>query len=93
MLPATLNAKIERTAAYAKAARAASTRRAYDSGWAIFTAWCAARRLTALPATPEVVAWLVQRNAAAGYDPAQFAGHALRAGFLTKGAAQGGDDL
>ncbi|RYF12356.1 MAG: integrase, partial [Oxalobacteraceae bacterium] len=27
--------------------------------------------------------------AAAGYDPTVFAGHSLRAGFLTEGASQG----
>ena len=39
------------------------------------------------------VARLVQQcaaaAAAAGYDPAQFGGHSLRAGFLTEVAAQG----
>jgi integrase len=36
------------------------------------------------------IARLVQQHAAAaGYDPTQFAGHSLRAGFLTEGAAQG----
>ena len=29
------------------------------------------------------------RAAAAGFDPAQFAGHSLRAGFLTEAAARG----
>ena len=69
MLPAILNAKIERAAAYAKAARAPSTRRAYDSDWVIFTAWCAAHGLTALPATPEVVAVFVSDQATAGLNP------------------------
>lgn len=36
------------------------------------------------------VARLVQQYAElAGYDPKDFAGHSLRAGFLTEGAAQG----
>ncbi|MGQ7363987.1 hypothetical protein ACTGU8_11715, partial [Streptococcus suis] len=35
-LPAILDAKIERAAAYAKAARSTATRRAYESDWAIF---------------------------------------------------------
>jgi site-specific recombinase XerD len=87
--------------------------RAYDSDWAIFTAWCDAHGLVALPASSNVVtsvasdqakaglnpatiarrvaaiARLGQQHAAAGYDPTQFAGHSLRAGFLTEGAAQG----
>ena len=69
-LPAILNAKIEQAAAYAKAARAGSTRRAYDSDWAIFTAWCAVHHLTALPATPDVVAVFAGDQATAGLNPA-----------------------
>jgi integrase len=46
--------------------------------------------LTPAPMSDRAIARLVQdRAAAAGYDPAQFAGHSLRAGFLTEGAAQG----
>ncbi len=85
-LPAILNVKIERAAAYAKAARASSTRRAYDSDWAIFTAWCAAHRLSAMPATPEVVAVFVSDQATAGLNPSTInrrvaaIGHHHRAG-------------
>lgn len=68
-LPAILNAKIERAAAYAKAARSSATRRAYDSDWAIFTAWCAAHELASLPATPEVVAVFASDQATAGLNP------------------------
>jgi len=69
-LPAVLDEKIERAAAYARAARSAATRRAYDSDWAIFTAWCAVHRLDALPATPEVVAVFASDQATAGLNPA-----------------------
>lgn len=68
-LPAILNEKIERAAAYAKAARADATRRAYDSDWAIFTAWCAAHGLTALPASPDIVAVFASDQATAGLNP------------------------
>lgn len=68
-LPAILNEKIERAAAYARAARSTATRRAYDSDWAIFTAWCAAHGLIALPATPEVVAVFASDQAMAGLNP------------------------
>ena len=68
-LLAILNAKIERAAAYAKAARSSATRRAYDSDWAIFTAWCAAHELASLPATPEVVAVFASDQATAGLNP------------------------
>jgi integrase len=69
-LPAILNAKIERAAEYARAARAGSTRRAYDSDWAIFTAWCDAQSLTALPASPDLVAVFASDQATAGLNPA-----------------------
>jgi site-specific recombinase XerD len=46
--------------------------------------------LIAEPMSDRAIARLVQRSAAAaGYNPKQFAGHSLRAGFLTEGAAQG----
>lgn len=68
-LPAILNEKIERAAAYAKAARSSATRRAYESDWAIFTAWCAAHGLAALPASPDVVAVFASDQATAGRNP------------------------
>lgn len=85
-LPAILNEKIERAAAYAKAARAGATRRAYDSDWAIFSAWCAAHGLTALPASPDVVAVFASDQATAGLNPSTISrriaaiGHHHRAG-------------
>lgn len=86
VLPAILNEKIERAAAYAKSARASSTRRAYDSDWAIFTAWCAAHGLASLPATPDVVAVFASDQATAGLNPSTInrrvaaIGHHHRAG-------------
>ena len=85
-LPAILNDKIERAAAYAKAARASSTRRAYDSDWTIFTAWCTAHGLTFLPASPEIVAVFASDQATAGLNPSTIhrrvaaIGHHHRAG-------------
>lgn len=69
-LPAILDAKIERAAAYAKAARSTATRRAYESDWAIFAAWCDAHGLAALPASPDVVAVFASDQATAGLNPA-----------------------
>jgi len=46
----------DRARAYAEAARAAATLRAYAADWRIFTAWCAAHGVDALPATPHTVA-------------------------------------
>ena len=46
--------------------------------------------LTPAAMSDRSIARLVQNYAAAaGYNPQQFAGHSLRAGFLTEGAAQG----
>jgi site-specific recombinase XerD len=47
-------------------------------------------RLTAHGLSPQTVALVVKaRAAAAGYDPGLFAGHSLRAGFLTEAGRQG----
>lgn len=47
-------------------------------------------RLTGKPMSDRGVALVVKaRAAAAGYDPALFAGHSLRAGFLTEAGRQG----
>lgn len=85
-LPEIINRKIERAASYAKAARSSATRRAYDSDWVIFTAWCAAHGLASLPATPEVVAVFASDQATAGLSPSTInrrvaaIGHHHRAG-------------
>lgn len=42
-------------AGHAMNARAANTRRAYDSDWRSFTSWCDERGFTSLPAHPEVI--------------------------------------
>lgn len=49
-----------------------------------------ADRLTERPMSDRSIARLVQKHAAAaGYDPREFAGHSLRAGFLTEAEASG----
>jgi len=45
-----------RARAYAEAARAPATLRAYAADWRAFTVWCAAHGVDALPATPHTVA-------------------------------------
>lgn len=86
VLPAILDEKVERAAAYARAARSSATRRVYDSDWAIFTGWCAAHGLVALPASPDVVAVFASDQATAGLNPATISrrvaaiGHHHRAG-------------
>jgi site-specific recombinase XerD len=51
-----LEPEIESAAAYARAEKAAATRRAYRSDFALFRCWCETKRLPALPASPEAVA-------------------------------------
>jgi hypothetical protein len=54
-LPARLESLADRARAYAKAARAANTERAYDSDWKHFTAWCLRQDLPPLPPDPQIV--------------------------------------
>ena len=46
----------ERARAYAEAARAPATLRAYAADWRGFSVWCAAHSVDALPASPQTVA-------------------------------------
>ena len=46
----------ERTVSRIRSAKAPSTRRAYESDWALFAAWCRQHDLTPLPADPRAVA-------------------------------------
>src|SRR5215210_6384478 len=65
-LPAVPDAELQRAADYAQAEKAAATRRAYQSDFAIFSAWCAERGLSALPANPESVAAFLAGEAERG---------------------------
>lgn len=69
VLPEVLQEEAERAASYAKAARSAATQRVYAADWRIFEAWCAARGLSALPTTPEIVAVFAGAEADAGLNP------------------------
>jgi hypothetical protein len=51
---------------FATASRAASTWRAYESDWRIFTAWCQAMDLVALPAALATVAMFLAAEAKNG---------------------------
>ena len=65
--PAASFAEAEAAAAdYRRAARADNTRRAYRSGVAAFTEWCAVHAQTALPAAPETVAAFLAAEAGRG---------------------------
>jgi hypothetical protein len=48
--------EVKAAATYAKAEKAAATRQAYKTDFAIFQAWCADRGASALPAEPATVA-------------------------------------
>lgn len=52
LVPADL---IERAKEYARQSKSPATLRAYKAIWRIFTAWCEARELSPLPASPETV--------------------------------------
>jgi site-specific recombinase XerD len=57
---------VEAAEAFAANAKAENTRRAYRSDWADFTAWCEARGLPSLPASPDTVALYVSDLASVG---------------------------
>lgn len=54
-LPADLVEAVERASAFAEAAKAENTRRAYATAWAGFSDWCAAKGVDPLPASPSTV--------------------------------------
>jgi site-specific recombinase XerC len=64
--PALPVADIEAATAFARQEKAASTRKAYRSDFALFRAWCLAKGVPALPASPESVAAYLAHEAAAG---------------------------
>ncbi len=67
---AELDAILQDARAFAAAARASNTRRAYAAQWRGFVAWCAAVGLRPLPAAPETVALYVTALAREGLSPA-----------------------
>ncbi|WP_344694537.1 site-specific integrase [Sphingomonas cynarae] len=69
-LPGLVQAETERADAYARAARAENTHRGYRADWTIFTAWCAGRGESALPAGADVVRRFIGAEADRGRSPA-----------------------
>ena len=59
-------AHVEAVVSAAIESHAPATRRAYESGWRSFEAWCAAERYRAFPAAPETVAAYLAHRADAG---------------------------
>jgi site-specific recombinase XerD len=62
----TLRAALDGAADLARAEKAAATKRAYGSDFAIFRAWCAEQGLSALPADPAAVAAFIAAEAGRG---------------------------
>jgi site-specific recombinase XerD len=58
--------ELETARVFAKAKKAAASRRAYNSDWAVFTARVAARGIQPLPASPQAVAAFIAAEAQAG---------------------------
>jgi integrase len=99
-LPDILDQQIERAVEYARASRAGATRRAYESDWRIFTAWCDRNGIASLPATPDVVAVFASAEADAGINPntivrriAAIAYYHRQAGLTAPNAAPGAGKL
>jgi site-specific recombinase XerD len=65
-----LAAYVESAEKYIRRSKAENTVRAYRADWEDFTAWCADRGITALPARPETVALYVAAMADQGRKPA-----------------------
>jgi site-specific recombinase XerD len=66
-LPGTLShAEADALRGFAENEKAASTRRAYRADFSAFEAWCTARGLCSLPASPQVVAWHISAIACDG---------------------------
>jgi site-specific recombinase XerD len=68
-LPAVLAPDLMRAAELAREEKAAATRRAYQSDFRIFEAWCRGRDVSALPATPETIAAFLAHDVENGTRP------------------------
>src|ERR1700729_1998707 len=68
--PALPAADLEIAKGFARASKAAATRRVYQKDFARFTAWCDQRRIPPIPAAPETVAAFLAAEAARGIKPA-----------------------
>src|ERR1700676_5740037 len=62
-LPAALGADLAAAIDLAKAEKAASTRKAYGTDYRLFKAWCDAKGVSSLPASPETVAAYIAAEA------------------------------
>jgi site-specific recombinase XerD len=65
-VPAALAPELAAAVAYAKAEKAPATRKAYETDFRLFGAWCEAKSAGVLPALPETVAAYLAHGAAEG---------------------------
>lgn len=65
--PTDLGAVLESVLHYQQSSKAKQTVRIYDQAWRSFAAWCRARNLSALPATPTTVSAYLAEMANVGY--------------------------
>jgi len=82
--PVSADAELAATLNFAGQEKSAGTRRSYRSDWRIFTAWCAARDLNPLPATPETVARFLSAEATAGVKASTLGRRAAAIGYAHK---------
>ena len=82
-----LSKDVEAARRYAAAWKADSTRRAYESDWAIFVAWCDSRSIEPVPAAPAAVALFLASEADAGIRPSTIGRRLAAIGYIhrTKG--------
>ena len=69
VITAKLSADFDRAGEFAQAEKAAATRRAYKSDFAIFRAWCSKRNVSALPASSETAAAFLASEAMRNIKP------------------------
>ena len=86
-LSAALAKDVEAARRYAAAWKADSTRRAYESDWTIFLAWCDGRSIEPVPAAPAAVALFLASEADAGTRPSTIGRRLAAIGYIhrTKG--------
>lgn len=82
LLPDLLQAEVDAAHAFAAAARAPATRRAYESDWKIFLAWCDTRGIEPLPASPAAVATFLASEAQAGVKPSTIGRRLAAIGYM-----------
>jgi hypothetical protein len=78
----------ERARGFANAEKAAATRRAYGTDFAIFRAWCVERGLGALPATPATVCAFLAAQAGLGKRASTLGRRVAAIGYFHRLAAE-----